>query len=161
MTEPQHDVSNTGPASTETHETDQSGTSVPPEAENASQGNREERFRKERNEARDALATAEERIQRMQRAEVERLASEHLAVGGDLFLNGNDVASYVDEETGEVDAERVAEDARLLISERPRLGKPPRGFDPSQGTGGRPQPKPEISFATMIFDAVEQHTKIS
>ncbi|GAB7068864.1 hypothetical protein JCM12141A_31530 [Mycolicibacterium hodleri] len=44
-------------------------------------GNREARYRTERNAAREELAAANARLERMQRSEVERLASEHLFDG--------------------------------------------------------------------------------
>lgn len=129
-----------------------SGTSVLDERENGSQkANKEARYRVERNEARaerDALA---QRIERMQRAEVERLAAEHLAAPADFWLSDNEVSAYLTED-GEVDAELVAEDARLLISERPRLGKRSPAFDPTQGHGGNGQPKREPSWGALLGD---------
>lgn len=102
--------------------------------------NKEARYRVERNEARaerDALA---ERIQRMQRAEVERLAADGLSHPADLFsLSGNELADYLTED-GEVDADKVAADVTAILAERPGLLKPkhPAGYDPTQGYGGEP-----------------------
>lgn len=93
-----------------------------------------DRYRGERDSAREELAAAQTRIDAMHRCEVERLAAEHLAVPADFWLSENSVADYLTE-AGEVDADRVAEDVRLLISERPRLGKHSGAFDPSQGLG--------------------------
>uniref|UniRef100_A0AB39U2D5 Scaffolding protein n=1 Tax=Mycolicibacterium phage JSForest1 TaxID=3240806 RepID=A0AB39U2D5_9CAUD len=65
-----------------------------------------DRYRTERDAAREELSTAQARIERMQRAEVERLAADAgLAMGGDLFINGNAVADYLTED-GDVDAEK-------------------------------------------------------
>lgn len=120
-----------------------SGTPGTPEAENGSQGstektaNREARYRVERNSAREALATANARIERMQQAEVERIAGEHLAQGSDLLgISGNELSAYLDQETGEIDVDRIRADARVLIEERPGLSKHTGAFDPSQGLGG-------------------------
>ena len=82
----------------------------------------------------DALV---QRVERMQRAEVERIASANLAKGSDpLTMSGNELAAYLNEETGEVDADRVREDVRPLLEERPRLSNLAPAFDPTHGTGG-------------------------
>jgi hypothetical protein len=100
--------------------------------------NKEARYRVERNEARaerDALA---ERVERMHRAEVERLASEHLSMASDLFsLSGNEPADYLTE-SGDVDAEKVAADVAAVLAERPGLRKNSPAYDPTQGSGGNP-----------------------
>ena len=115
-------------------------------------GNREARYRVERNQAREALEAAEARIEAMNRREITRLASEHLSVGEDLFVNGNDVSAYLTDE-GEIDAELVAEDAQLLLSERPGLRRNSPVFDPSQGTGGAPWAKRgPSSWADLLKD---------
>ncbi|MGY3553394.1 hypothetical protein [Williamsia sp. R60] len=125
------------------------------EAENSSQkGNREARYRVERNDARaerDALA---QRIERMQRAEVERVAGEHLSMAGDLFsLSGNELADYLTE-SGDIDAAKVSADVAEILAERPGLRKPAPAFDPTQGHGGSPKPKTEPSLAAMIRGTV-------
>jgi hypothetical protein len=106
----------------------------------------------ERDSAREELATAHVRIERMQRAEIERLASDHLAMASDLFsLSGNDVADYLNED-GDVDAEKVAADVAAILAERPGLkkGLPVAGYDPTQGYGGRPEPKREATLADLL-----------
>lgn len=115
-----------------------------------SKGSREARYRTERNAAREELATAHGRIEAYQRAEVERLAAEHLAVPADFWLSENAVADYVDPETGAVDADRVAEDVRLLIEERPRLGSRSPAFDPSRGMGGGTPPAKVASWSSAF-----------
>ena len=55
----------------------------------------------------------------------------------ELWLNGNDVSAYLDDD-GNVDVERVREDAKLLVTERPGLWKPSAATDPTQGHGGNP-----------------------
>ncbi|MEV4635249.1 hypothetical protein AB0J79_18650 [Rhodococcus coprophilus] len=116
-----------------------------------SQGLREarDRYRTERDAAREEVAEARARIEQMQRAEIERLAGEHLAVGADLFMNGNDLTSYLTED-GFVDSDRVREDSQLLTDERPGLRKNPPAFDPSQGTGGS-KPKQSTPSWGVLF----------
>ena len=104
----------------------------------------------ERNEARaerDALA---ERVERMQRAEVERLASDKLSHPADLFsLSGNEVADYLTGD-GDVDADKVAADVAALLAERPGLRKNAPAFDPSQGSGGIPGKRAPSSWADLL-----------
>lgn len=98
-------------------------------------GNREARYRVQRNEARDQLAAANERIARLQRAEVERLAGASLSHAEDLFsLSGNDVADYLTE-AGDVDPAKVAADIEAILSERPGLRRPAPAVDRSQSLG--------------------------
>jgi hypothetical protein len=114
--------------------------------------NKEAQYRVQRNEARQELATANARIERMQRAEVERLASEHLSMPGDLFsLSGNELADYLTDE-GDVDAEKVAADAAAVLAERPGLRRNAPAFDPSQGYGGRTQVKAQPSWGALLKD---------
>uniref|UniRef100_A0AB39U288 Scaffolding protein n=1 Tax=Mycolicibacterium phage Alyssa1 TaxID=3240801 RepID=A0AB39U288_9CAUD len=132
---------------------DADGQTAPPEGHGAAEQNQglaeaRDRYRIERDSAREELATAAARIERMQRAEVERLAGEHLAMPGDLFsLSGNELADYLTDD-GDVDAEKVAADVAVVLAERPGLKKGlVRGYDPSQGLGGGGQPKREPSTA--------------
>lgn len=97
-------------------------------------GNKEARYRVQRNEAREQLAAANDRIARLQRAEVERLAGASLSRPEDLFtLSGNDVADYLDD-NGNVDPDKVAADVNVILAERPGLGPAP-AVDRSQGFG--------------------------
>lgn len=118
--------------------------------EETPRGNKEARYRVERNEARaerDALA---QRVERMQRAEVERLAGDSLSHPADLFsLSGNELADYL-ADNGDVDAEKVAADVAAVLAERPGLRKNSPAFDPSQGHGGRPQAKREPSWGAVF-----------
>jgi len=104
---------------------------------------REARYRKERNEARDALVAANTRIESFQRSEIERLVSDKLSHPGDLFtLSGNSVADYLND-SGDVDPGKVAADVAAVLAERPGLRKTSPAFDPTQGVGGgTPKPKP-------------------
>jgi hypothetical protein len=90
-------------------ESDPSGDQEPGQPKN-----REERFRKQLRAAeaeRDALS---DRLSRMQRAEVERIASQHLADGADFWRDGTELA-HVLTDTGDIDPARVAEVATALV----------------------------------------------
>lgn len=104
----------------------------------APKGNREARYRVERNEAREALSQAEARVLALQTRELHRLAGEHLAQPEDLLtLGGVELAELLDED-GNVDPEAVADAAADLIESRPGLAKNPRvlATDISQGRSG-------------------------
>lgn len=119
----------------------------------APKGGREARYRVERNEAREQLAAANERIARWQRAEIERIAGETLAMPGDLWINGNDVTDYLTED-GYVDPDKVSADVELMLSERPGLQKPvpaPAAVDRSQGLGTFAETRP-TSFTGLFSD---------
>ncbi|KUI26557.1 hypothetical protein AU196_02795 [Mycobacterium sp. IS-1742] len=86
----------------------------------------------------------------MQRAEVERLASDALSHPADLFsLSSNELADYLTED-GDVDAEKVAADVAAVLAERPGLRKNAPAFDPSQGRGGQPAAKPTPSWGALL-----------
>ncbi|WP_234551598.1 hypothetical protein [Rhodococcus qingshengii] len=114
-------------------------------ASGGSQGLREarDRYRTERDTSREELTIAQARIERMQRAEVERLAADAgLSHASDVFtLSGNGPADYLDDD-GNVDPAKVAADVASVLGERPGLRKNAPAFDPSQGTGGN---KPKAS----------------
>lgn len=144
----------TTPVVTETGETPTADTSVTPEG---NQGLVEvrDRYRGERDSAREALTAAEARIVKLQRAEIERLAEGALSHPADVFtLSGNDVADYLND-GGEVDPEKVAADVAAILAERPGMGKIPPAIDPSQGHGS-PLPKGTPSFAAMIHSAARR-----
>lgn len=128
----------------------ESTTEQTPGSSGAPKANKEARYRVERNEARaerDALA---QRVARLQRAEVERLAADSLSHPADVFtMSGNDVADYLTE-AGEVDADKVAADVAAILAERPGLRKNAPAFDPTQGTGGGIRQKPEPTMAHLL-----------
>ncbi|BBZ27869.1 hypothetical protein MMAD_21640 [Mycolicibacterium madagascariense] len=118
--------------------------------------NREARYRTERNAARDELAAATARIERMQRAEVERFAAEAgLSMGADLFINGNGVADYLTDQ-GDVDAERVAADVAAVLAERPGLRRNAPAIDPSMGLGGQGTPQRLPTMADLLRGSTTQ-----
>ncbi len=113
-------------------------------------GNREARYRVERNEARTALEVVNGRLAALQRAEVERLAAGKLSQPHDLFsLSGNDLADYLDEH-GAVDVEKVVADVAAVLAERPGLLRNAPAHDPSQGLGGTPNVKPKPSWDFLL-----------
>jgi hypothetical protein len=129
-------------------------TEVEPTTEEVSveppKANKEARYRVERNTAREQLATATARIDAMNRAEISRLAGEHLAQGSDLLgISGDDLASFLTE-SGEIDAELVAEAAAELVSTRPGLKRQSAAHDPSQGSGGAPTKSDPSSWADLF-----------
>jgi hypothetical protein len=115
----------------------------------APKANKEARYRVERNQAREALATAQARIEQLHRLDVERLAGAHLSAPQDIWLSGNQADDYIGE-GGYVDAERVHEDAKLLVSERPGLRKSQSAVDPSQGHGGSTPSRPTPTFGDLL-----------
>ncbi|PTR26484.1 hypothetical protein C8K36_10556 [Rhodococcus sp. OK519] len=129
-----------------------SGTSGTPDADNSAQRtSKEARYRVERNAAREALTAAQARIERLQRAEIERLAADAgLAHASDVFtLSGNGPVDYLDDD-GNVDPARVAADVTAVLVERPGLRKNAPAFDPSQGTGGN-KPKQSAPSWGALF----------
>ncbi|VEG58145.1 Uncharacterised protein [Mycolicibacterium aurum] len=136
---------------TDTDETPEGDTSGTPDAENGSQADSQnaglvearDRYRTERDTAREELQAAQTRIDRMHRAEVERLASDGLSHPADLFsLSGNDVADYLGDD-GMVDPDKVAADVVAILAERPGLKRNVPAFDQSQGRGGgKPKARP-------------------
>lgn len=112
--------------------------------------NREARYRVERNEARaerDALA---QRVEALNRREIERLAAGSMSQPSDLFsLSGNSVTDYLTDD-GEVDADKVAADVAALLAERPGLRKQSPPLDPSQGSGGQPSAKREPTWGALL-----------
>lgn len=93
------------------------------------------RYRTERNQLRDELTQANERIERYQRAEVERLASE-LAEPSDVFaLSGKAVSDFLGE-SGDIDPEAVSAAIADIVATRPGLRRIQRATDPTQALGG-------------------------
>lgn len=145
--------------STKTKEQPPADVTTPEDPQNGSQGQdpnkglteARDRYRSERDAAREDLAAASTRIERMLRAEVERLAADALSHPADLFsLSGNGVADYLTE-AGDVDADKVAADVAAVLAERPGLRKGSPLVDPTRGTGGRQAPpKAEPSWGSVF-----------
>lgn len=123
-----------------------------PERENGSQGqngNREARYRVERNEARAERDSLIERLTQLQTRELHRLAGELLAAPEDIELSGRTLADYLTPE-GWVDHEAVAEAAAAVIESRPGLAKNPTvlATDRTQGQGS--PGKSTLSWAELL-----------
>lgn len=120
-----------------------------------------DRYRGERDSAREERDALADRVQRMQRTEIERLAAGALAMPGDLFsFSGNEPADYLTND-GDVDADKVAADVAAFLAERPGLGKHSPAFDPTQGTGGRPKPKPVPTWGALLAPSTRPGDKPS
>jgi hypothetical protein len=120
------------------------------------------RDRDEQLRARDEqIGEAAAVVSAMQLAEVKRVAGEVLHDPDDLIAHQPDMTAYFDEQfAGMVSADRVTEQAKALIAQRPHLGKPPSGPPPT----GRPleglrsgaraeEPTPKSSWATALRGA--------
>ncbi len=100
--------------------------------------------------AREGAARAEATIEKLQRDAILNLAKVVLAKPADLFtLAETTVADYLTEE-GLVDVEKVRADIAALLADRPLLKATQPAVDPSQGTGGRPEAKPELSWSNAL-----------
>jgi hypothetical protein len=82
--------------------------------------NKEELYRKQRAQLKSENEALRERLNVLQRAEATRLASEHLQDGADLFLDGStQLEDLLNEDTGDVDATKVADVSKQLVESRP------------------------------------------
>ena len=123
------------PESTETNETPQSGAANTLYTDDAPKGNREAKYRTERNEAREERDAALARIETLQTRELERIASKSLSNPADLLtLSGKSLADFLDED-GELDGELITETANEILGSRPGLRPTQRVVDPTQGMG--------------------------
>lgn len=121
--------------------------SIPDEPQ---KGNREARYRVERNEARGERDALSQRVELLQTRELERIAGEHLSNPADLLaLSGKTLADFLGED-GELDAELVAEAASEVVGSRPGLRPNAPAFDPSQGLGGHEAVKAQPTFAALL-----------
>lgn len=103
--------------------------------------------------AEEANAQLAAKVEQLQRAEVERLAAATLATGADLFIDGADLASFLDDETGDVSPDAVSAAAAKIVEARPGLARPAgSGFD---GGVRRPTPAPAPTFADRLKQAVQ------
>lgn len=114
-------------------------------------GNREAKYRVERNEAREALTAAQARIEALQLREVERLSSD-LAQPGDLLSLGEHSLADLLDAAGDVDSAAVAEAVAALIESRPGLARNLRvlATDRSQGSGGDSSPDSPTDFSGFL-----------
>lgn len=91
---------------------------------------------KYRKRAQDAEAERDrliERLSTLQRAEAQRLASEHLADGADLWRDGAELAAMLNDD-GDVDADKVTEAAKALVAAHGHWRKPAQSAPPPAST---------------------------
>ena len=101
------------------------------DAEGRTASRREASYRIRAREAEAGRDALQERVTRMQHAEVERMAA-RLHDPADLWGAGVDLLELLNED-GEVDPERVAEAVAALADSKPYLLKPSRGSNFGQG----------------------------
>lgn len=132
---------------TETPEVPEAGPEGQPDV-NAGLVEARDRYRTERDSAREELTAATARIEQLQRAEIERLADK-LAEPADLFtLGGVTVADLLDD-AGNVDPELVSTAVAGVLGTRPGLRRV-LATDPSQGRGGDVQVKRAPSWGSLL-----------
>jgi len=93
-----------------------------------------------------------------QRAEVERIAAEHLVDASDIWRAQPDLSAYCDEEFHEITRDRVVETAKALAAEKPHLARPqqispPPTSRPIEGlkSGAMPDEKPApVGWSAVI-----------
>lgn len=95
----------------------------PPPAEEGTPATREARYRTERNAAREQVTALTERVQRLQRAEVERLAGAKLAAAADLWTVAGVQPADLLTDDGAVDPAKVDAATRALLDTRPGLAR--------------------------------------
>lgn len=133
------------------------GQTIPPEGigtqgvPEGTTGNREARYRVERNEARaerDALA---QQVELLQRRDIERIAAKNLSNPADLLtLSGKAVGDFIDPKSGEIDAALVVQAANEVLGTRPGLRASIAAVDPSQGLGAGVPIEPKPSWERLL-----------
>lgn len=118
---------------TETAEVPEAGPEGQPDV-NAGLVEARDRYRTERDSAREELTAAAARIEQLQRAEIERLADK-LAEPADLFTLGGVTVADLRDADGNVDPELVSKAVAGVLDTRPGLRRT-RAVDPTQGQGG-------------------------
>jgi hypothetical protein len=100
-------------------------------------------------EAEEQLGAAAAVLSAYQLNEVRRIAGETLVDPDDLITRQPDMSAYIDEQfAGLVNADRVTEQAKALIAQRPHLAKPSAGPPPTDRpieglrSGTRPEEPP-------------------
>lgn len=116
-------------------------TSDAPEGTGERKPPREQRYRQERNQARDERNALAARLEQLQTAELHRLAGEHLAAPEDISLSGKPLSEFLTPE-GWVDHQAVETAAKSVIGSRPGLSKHQTATDRSQGHGHLPRQTP-------------------
>jgi hypothetical protein len=138
-------------------EANANGQTIPPEGIDTQEvpegttGNREARYRVERNEARAERDALSQKIDQLLTRDAERIASKHLAHGADVFtLSGKTVKDFTDPKTGEIDADLVIQAANEVLGTRPGLRASIAAVDPSQGLGAGVPIEPKPSWERLL-----------
>lgn len=120
-----------------------------PEADSADRPNREAaRYRRQLRETEARAAALEERVQSLQRREVERLAAADLATPGDLWLTGTELGALLNED-GEVDPDKVKDTVAAVVADRPGWRRPVASFD---GGVRESAPTSRVSWESLLRD---------
>ena len=86
------------------------------------------RYRRSLREAETARDSLRGQLETMQRAEVERLAAEHLATPTDLWLTGTALPDLV-ADNGNVDPAKVNDTTKQILTDRPGWRRQSASFD--------------------------------
>lgn len=104
-----------------------------------------ERYRSRLREVETQRDTLADRVAAMQRAEAERLASQHLRDGRDLWAGGIDLGALLDE-NGDLVPELVTDAARDVRAQRPHWGYSPSAPTSQVTSDGKPTADTGPSF---------------
>ena len=122
---------------------------TPEDAPDAPRGNKEARYRVERNAAREEAEALAQRVAQLQTRELERIASKSLANPADLLtLAGVSLKDLLDD-NGDVDPGKVHEVAAGVLASRPGLRPQAYAVDYSQGHTGATG-RPAASFSDLL-----------
>lgn len=127
------------PAQVEAPPADDDPTEEPDDG-GADPGKEAARYRRRLRDTEGERDTLSGRLERMQRREVERLATDRLAVPADvLTYGGTDLADLLDD-AGDVDPARVQAAVAATLEQRPGLARPVPRRMPDFGGGQRGEP---------------------
>lgn len=150
-TEPSISTDTAAPLASEPIATEAAQEPAPPTDPPVDDGNEAAKYRRRLRDTegqRDALA---ERLERLQRAEAERLAGKHLAAGDDLWLAGTQLGDLLTE-TGDIDGEKVAAAAQQIVSSRPhwKLTAAPAAPAADVSANGKIDVGPQRSWSDVL-----------
>lgn len=122
-----------------------------PDTQTGDSGKEAAKFRKQLRaveKERDTLAT---QLEAMRRAETERLASQHLADGADIWRDGAQLADLLDND-GNLDPARIAEVATNLTGAHPHWRRREPGAPPATEVTSRDKIEPgdEPSWSKLL-----------
>jgi hypothetical protein len=93
------------------------------------------------------------RLGQLERAEIERIAGEHLIDATDVWQAQPDVQAFYDEEYKQIVSDKVVETAKSIIAAKPHLARPQSAPPPSERPieGLRPGAAPETKSKTPTW----------